>query len=213
MARGLFLMRISLLTLVLNSLFGCSPKIGEFRITAPDKDHYFLAGSEELRLLIPNFSGTDSKTLKIDSSNLYHITSIEQLKNNKAKVVLNLDPGKRPVPRLTLSYTQGDSLQRFISIVFYSKFINIDTLTQSDTVFYHRNLDIVPPLIHMSSLQVSPFLLCQSDSVYREFSSFKELYMISYFFKPGEYVVADGDCEKPLFTYIIKGKLPAGTHL
>lgn len=208
MALGLFLRRISLCMLVLQLLLGCSPKIGEFRITVSGKNHYFKAGSEDLRIVIPNISVADLKTLNVDSSHSYQIKSIEQVGNDKAKLILTSSSPIKSVPRLTISYTLGDSVKKSIDIYFYSNLINFDTLVPAGQVLYNKSFDIVPPLIQMSSLQVSPFKLCKSDSVYRDFSSFRELYIISYLLEPGEYVIADVNCENHLFTYKIKGEFP-----
>lgn len=208
MAHGLFLREISICILVLQLLLGCSPKIGEFRKTEPGKNHYFKAGSKELRIIIPNISVADLKTLRVDGGHTYQIKFIEQVGNDKAKLILTPCSPIKSVPRLAISYILGDSTKKSIDIYFYSNLINFDSLVPAGQVLYHRSFDIVPPLIQMSSLQVSPFKLCTSDSVYEDFSSFRELYIISYLLEPGEYIIADGDCEKPLFKYIIMGNFP-----
>lgn len=214
MASGLFLRKISLYTLVLNLIsFGCGSKITkEYRMPTPYGYYYFWSGSMQLCLLLPKISEAESKTLRLLNDDLYNLTSITHLGHNKARVVLSKGSSVKPVNRLILAYDKSDSEEAFIDVLFYSKLVDADTLSAGKKVIYDRNLDVVPPLVTMSSLQVAPLLLCASDSVYREFSSLDELYRISFLLKPGEYLIADGECAKPFFTYVLKGDLPVGGH-
>ncbi len=168
---------------------------------------------------LKNFFSTDSKTIgvivnewplkiydiDVQKNTGFVLESIEKYGKNKSKIILNKLDNSITIKSLQISYKDNLNKLQNTNVFFYSKIIDLDNLGTKQKFKYDRKIDLAPPILKMSSLQVGDFVVCdQENGIKHRFESDTDFYLLISSIKVGNYKVSEGDCTDTLFEIIVR---------